>query len=405
MIRKLIPTAAFAALSVLTALEPVSAQQSRRGPIDALQSVFGVAPDPTAPGRVLLATEYGLLRAAPDGFAEVLPQVSMAVVGLAPVAGGDAGRLLLSGFGENGEPGGILRSEDGGRSWTALPGTDGRDGVAVTSLSVSRVDPDRVAGLAEEIMLSSDGGATWVRAGATPKETLAVAMSGTRAERIYAGTMTGLRISDDGGQSWAEIAVTQNPVTAVASLSGGRVGAFVYGTGFMIADEAGAEWTTVASGFEDRYLRALVEAPGGTIYGVADTGAILLSRDGGVSWISFEGSDLATPERIAAGKALFAETCQTCHGVGGIGESPDNPTAQDEFGFKAPALNNDMHAWHHSDAGLRATIREGSPRNERMIAWKEKLTDQQIDSIIAYLKSTWSVRSLACQGSRHMRCN
>jgi len=39
-----------------------------------------------------------------------------------------------------------------------------------------------------------------------------------------------------------------------------------------------------------------------------------------------------------------------------------------------------------------------------MIAWQEVLNDDEIDDILAYLKSTWSLRSLACQGSRHMRC-
>ena len=129
-----------------------------------------------------------------------------------------------------------------------------------------------------------------------------------------------------------------------------------------------------------------------------------MSRDGGLHWISFEGSDLAYPDRIAAGSALYADYCESCHGAGGIGESPEDPAAQDEFGFKAPALNDDMHAWHHSDAGLRATINEGSPRNDRMAAWQDVLSDNEIDAIIAYVKSTWSIRSLACQGARHMAC-
>ncbi len=392
-----------AALTIALTAVPVAAQEPARGPLDALQNVFGLALDPRNEGRVLLATEYGLLRAAPDGFAEALPQVPMAVVGLTGLPDRpDA--LILSGFGEDGAPGGLMVSSDGGQTWAPIPGTAGKDGIAVTSLSVSPGNPKEMVALAQEIMLSADGGASWRPAGKTPPDTLTVAASAMQAGRIYAGTMSGLMVSDDGGATWAETAVTGAPVTAVAPLGSGRMAAFVYGRGLLVANEATPDWKPTGADFQDRYLRAMTEAPDGTIYAVADTGAILLGRDGGRRWVAFEGSDLATPERIAAGKALYADTCQACHGVGGIGESPDDPTARDAFGFKAPALNDDMHAWHHSDAGLRETIHKGSPRNPRMIAWEEQLSDDEIDSILAYIKSTWSIRSLACQGGRHMAC-
>lgn len=403
MFRNTILAATAAALSALTvAGATAAAEDQRRGPLEALKAVFGIAADPARPDAVLLATEYGLLRATPDGFAEAMPQVPLAVVGLTALPG-RASDMMLSGFAEDG-PGGVRVSSDGGETWSVLPGTEGADGIALTSLSVSRANPDLVAGLGKEIMLSSDGGTTWTAVAETPKDTFSVALAGGDTPRLYAGTMTGLQVSTDGGASWTAAAPDEAPVTAVAELSGGRVAAFVYGKGVIVAPTGETGWTTVGTGFEDRYLRTITEAPDGTLYGAADTGAVLLSRDGGASWTSFEGSDLATPERIAAGKALYADTCQACHGVGGIGESPDDPGAKDEFGFKAPALNNDQHAWHHSDAGLRATIHKGSPRNERMIAWEEQLSDDEIDSIIAYIKSLWTIRSLACQGARHMGC-
>ncbi|MDP1668810.1 c-type cytochrome [Phaeovulum sp.] len=99
---------------------------------------------------------------------------------------------------------------------------------------------------------------------------------------------------------------------------------------------------------------------------------------------------------------MFEENCQVCHGANGVGEAPGDPEARDEFGFKAPALNDDAHAWHHSDQTLICFIAEGSPCNTRMVAFKKILSPDDIANLVAYLKSRWSVSSLACQGGRHM---
>jgi mono/diheme cytochrome c family protein len=39
-----------------------------------------------------------------------------------------------------------------------------------------------------------------------------------------------------------------------------------------------------------------------------------------------------------------------------------------------------------------------------MVAFKETLSDEDVDNVIAYVKSLWNFRSLACQGARHMSC-
>ena len=136
------------------------------------------------------------------------------------------------------------------------------------------------------------------------------------------------------------------------------------------------------------------------------TGAVFVTDNSGENWQSFEGKSYMTPQRVTQGKSLYQENCTACHGVGGIGEKPGNSAATDENGmFPAPALNDNDHAWHHSDEQLIQTILEGSPRNERMLAWKEHdVTREDAQSLVAYLKSLWSFRSLACQGSRHMSC-
>jgi len=399
----LVLTAVVATLVAVTG--DAFSQEQTRVPIDRLQDVYGLAVDHTDDRALLLGTEYGLLRASPDGMAEIIQQPRVAVTGL--IADPNTpGRLVLSGFAETGLPAGVLVSGPGVSDWTAMPGTSGEGGVVLTSLSVGRPDSTKLAGLSKSIYLSPDGGQTWEELGASPERTFSVALSGTEPARLYAASIRGLLVSEDNGATWTKRSEGEAPATAVATLSGGRVAAFLYGIGLVVADEATLDWRLAAAGFEDRYLRILTEDPSqsGRLYAVADTGAILMSRDGGMNWISFEGRDLAAPDRISAGGALFEDNCQSCHGAGGIGEKPEDPSARDEFGFKAPALNDAMHAWHHSDANLRETIMQGSPRNERMIPWGELLSESEIDDIIAYIKSTWSLRSLACQGARHMSC-
>lgn len=396
-IRSAMAAMALAAAALATESE---AQEIQRGPLDQVKAIFGLAFDPAADGSLLLGSEYGLLRATPDGMAETVVAPNIAVAGLAadPEA---PDRIFMTGFSEDGTPAGLFATDGNTQGWSQIA-----DVPALISLSVSRLDATKLAGLDKTIRLSADAGHTWTTLESTPDQTFSVALSGTVPSRVFAATMGGVMVSDDNGKTWAKSNAEDAPATVVASLPEGRVAAFVYGVGVIMADEATLDWQVVADGFEDRYLRVLVAAPSspGTIHAVADTGAILLSRDRGRNWTGFEGNDLAEPERIAAGKDLYADNCASCHGEGGIGEDPSNPSAKDEFGFKAPALNDDMHAWHHSDAGLRTTIQQGSPRNERMIAWQEVLSDAEIGSILAYVKSTWSVRSLACQGARHMAC-
>jgi mono/diheme cytochrome c family protein len=140
------------------------------------------------------------------------------------------------------------------------------------------------------------------------------------------------------------------------------------------------------------------------IHVVADTGAIVTSRDGGRTWVSYIGHDRETPERVAAARKTFEEYCQSCHGEKGVGERPKDIHGQDEYGFVAPPLDNSSHGWHHDDGNLAYTILNGSPRNPRMLAFKEIISEEDAKNTVAYIKSLWNFRSLACQGAMHMKC-
>lgn len=109
-------------------------------------------------------------------------------------------------------------------------------------------------------------------------------------------------------------------------------------------------------------------------------------------------------ESVAAGKELYQQYCQACHQQDGIGEKPI-PTFLAQPGYiTAMPLNESSHAWHHTDEQIIHTILNGLQRTKRMPAWKGVISEQQANQILAYLKSLWSDRILACQGPKHMSC-
>lgn len=101
----------------------------------------------------------------------------------------------------------------------------------------------------------------------------------------------------------------------------------------------------------------------------------------------------STPQSIAEGNALFAQNCVSCHGPGGIGQNPRSPMGgmkEDGPGYWAPALNGTAHSWHHPNEVLFQTIRNGSvAADSPMRGFADRLTDQQIVSVMHYFQSLW----------------
>lgn len=67
-------------------------------------------------------------------------------------------------------------------------------------------------------------------------------------------------------------------------------------------------------------------------------------------------------------------------------------------------LDETSHAWHHSDEQLVETILEGLQRTDRMPPRKGLLSRSEAHQLVAYIKSLWSPRIIACQGPAHMSC-
>ena len=100
--------------------------------------------------------------------------------------------------------------------------------------------------------------------------------------------------------------------------------------------------------------------------------------------------DLDSPQ-VVRGRAIYDQYCSECHGAQGTGPIGDWRIRDAEGKFPPPPLDDSAHAWHHPTAVLLEVIREGSPQGQgNMPAWKEKLSEQDMQDVVAYIKSLWS---------------
>jgi len=98
---------------------------------------------------------------------------------------------------------------------------------------------------------------------------------------------------------------------------------------------------------------------------------------------------VSDPAILARGKRLFAQNCAVCHGARAQGD-PDWRYRGPDGRFPPPPLNGTGHTWHHSIAWLHAMIKNGSPDGRgNMPAWGDRLSDSDIDAIIAWFQSLW----------------
>jgi len=95
------------------------------------------------------------------------------------------------------------------------------------------------------------------------------------------------------------------------------------------------------------------------------------------------------PRQVALGAEVYQKHCASCHGDHGQG-APDWRRKGADGLYPPPPLNGSGHEWHHSTAALREIIKNGSPPGQgKMPAWKDKLSDAEVDAVIAWFQSQW----------------
>ena len=94
--------------------------------------------------------------------------------------------------------------------------------------------------------------------------------------------------------------------------------------------------------------------------------------------------------QLTHGGQLFQQNCAECHGAEAQGTANwQQPDADGKY--PPPPLNGTAHAWHHSKDVLKDTIKKGTIRiGGNMPPWQDKLSDKDIEDIIAWFQSKWS---------------
>lgn len=106
---------------------------------------------------------------------------------------------------------------------------------------------------------------------------------------------------------------------------------------------------------------------------------------------SFAESDVRwfSPDQVERGAVLFKQNCASCHGQDAEATSEWKTTDADGK-YPPPPLNGTAHAWHHSLELLKSTIKEGGKKlGGVMPPFEGKLSDSDIDQLVAYFQSKW----------------
>lgn len=150
----------------------------------------------------------------------------------------------------------------------------------------------------------------------------------------------------------------------------------------------------------------LIAAP--AALALAGAGAWLALRDAPQVAVNPTTPVMPATVDIAQGKALYAQSCASCHGANLEGQ-PDWETPDAEGRLPAPPHNETGHTWHHPDrvlfqytklGGRDALALQGVEFDSGMPAFGDVLTDREIWNVLAYIQSTWPAQERATQADR-----
>lgn len=291
--------------------------------------VHAILVHPANPGTVFAGTDRGLFRSTDRGatwgqFGTGIKTSSSATLKILALAAARDGSRLYAGT-----SGGAFQSTDGGVTWSQgsgmLPGTGMiRYYYAITTLAVDPANPQTVyagdTGMMTEgrVLKSTDGGATWTTAasGISSDHVKALAIDPDRPVTVYAVVEDSLYVSGDAGASWtkttgkmevnsSEADVMTVMVTSDAVYAGTTAGVWKSGDG-------GATWsqgTGLSTSGAFRYffgIAALAVDPGNSsvLYagdsGLMTSGGVYSSTDSGSSWTQAGGTLTGDISALAA---------------------------------------------------------------------------------------------------------
>lgn len=272
---------------------------------------FPIRASELRPARLALAGDGTLFAAAgmavaraggPGGswtYLDSLPP-GVAVTSLAVSPMFETDRLVLAGSNYTRKQ--ILRSADGGQSWTVV--FDGKTVEGATDISLITFAPDfassgKIYAWLQDggLLRSTDRGRSWVRVDSQVRsyaaQSLAVSADGSR---LYLGALGGhVLVSTDEGQTWRDLAQNiSSPRVWSSVVTLTRQGAILVGTdaGILRSVDGGETWVESSAGLPLNPdsnaaggVRAL-KAAGNRLYAALTAGGLFISDDGGQTWRS-----------------------------------------------------------------------------------------------------------------------
>ena len=116
-------------------------------------------------------------------------------------------------------------------------------------------------------------------------------------------------------------------------------------------------------------------------------------------------SPVSAESDLRMGERLYPENCASCHGANLEGQ-PDWRTRLPNGRLPAPPHDASGHTWHHTDRVLFDIVKRGPAAivgagyESDMPGYEGVLTDDEITSIVDYIKSTWPDKERAFQSER-----
>jgi mono/diheme cytochrome c family protein len=135
--------------------------------------------------------------------------------------------------------------------------------------------------------------------------------------------------------------------------------------------------------------------PAALLVFLAAAGILLLGPGFGLQSVVINGTSVPPVpsldhERVARGAELYATNCGACHGPELQGAS-DWKRSLPDGSLPPPPHDSSGHTWHHPDGLLLEIIANGGgpALNSKMPAFQEKLTPDEMRSILEFIKSKW----------------
>jgi photosystem II stability/assembly factor-like uncharacterized protein len=298
------------------------------GLLDLTILALALSPEFAWDGTAFAATTSGVYRTRNAGKSwrqlDLHPDLAVQCLSLSPGYAHD--RLALAGT----ESDGLLRSDDGGGHWEAVPGLDGR---SVTALAFSKQ----------------------------------YAANATMA----AATDSGIAISRDGGRSWQTVAADLGSALSLifVQCAGGEVLlAGLHRDGVARLPDEGGNWTLANDGLQARLLLALALSPqfemDQTLFTVGPDDGVSMSVDAGRTWTAhLAGTDDAMVFSVTPSSAYARDRTLYAATANGIQRSRDAGASWQAAspGTELPAARALLSGPHLADGGspLLAALTSG----------------------------------------------